>query len=122
VLRRLAELNHQRYEEEVSQGLHGDAGARTPRRATSAALAHPSLDLDMPRGMVAGDASPASAILDFLGSHAGWHAKANIFAATGILDGQWSVAIADLIGGGKVERQGERRGARYRVPRTDGEP
>jgi hypothetical protein len=122
VLRRLAELNHQRYEEEVSQGLHGDAGARTPRRATSAALAQPSLDLDMPRGMVAGDASPASAILDFLGSHAGWHAKANILAATGILDGQWSVAIADLIGGGKVERQGERRGARYRVPRTDGDP
>jgi hypothetical protein len=57
----------------------------------------------------------SSAILGFLSAHGGWHAKAGILAATGITDGQWNVAISDLISGGKVERQGERRGARYRL-------
>ncbi|WP_241971538.1 Eco57I restriction-modification methylase domain-containing protein [Burkholderia pseudomallei] len=52
VLRRFAELNRQRYEEEVAQGLHGDAkpyaSTRAPRarRITSAATAQPSLDFD----------------------------------------------------------------------------
>lgn len=36
-------------------------------------------------------------------------------AATGLTDGQWNVAITDLILDGIVERQGERRGVRYRI-------
>jgi hypothetical protein len=47
--------------------------------------------------------------------HDGWHAKADILAATGITDGQWNDAISALIGGGRVERRGERRGARYSI-------
>jgi hypothetical protein len=46
--------------------------------------------------------------------HPGWYAKSDILAATGITHGQWNAAIADLIASGKVERQSERRGARYR--------
>src|SRR5690606_38754737 len=57
---------------------------------------------------------PASAIVEHLKVHPGWHAKSNILTATGISDGQWSASIAELIANGKVERQGERRGARYR--------
>jgi len=115
VLRRISELNHQRYEEEVSQGLHGSSGARSPRRAASTALAQPSLDFEPRVAVTANDPMPSSAILSFLGAHDGWYAKADVLAATGITDGQWNAAITDLISGGKVERQGERRGARYRT-------
>ena len=116
VLRRLSELNHQRHEEEVAQGLHGGGRARTPRRAARAAPAQPSLDFNAGvTATVANGATPATAILGFLRTHDGWHAKADVLAAFGITDGQWNAAIADLIAGGRVERQGERRGARYRA-------
>ena len=51
--------------------------------------------------------------MEFLKASSGWHAKADILGATGITDGQWNAAINDLIAGGRVERQGEKRGARY---------
>ena len=113
VLRRLSELNHQRYEEEVAQGLHGNTTARTPRRSRQIASTQPSLDFDMQPS--AHGSSPATAILDFLRTHPGWHAKSDVLAATGIPDGQWNAAIADLLAGSQVERQGERRAARYRA-------
>lgn len=131
VLRRLSELNRQRYEEEVASGLHGDAAPRTstraPRagRAASAATVQSSLDFDAapaneghyfkvaePRADYR--VGPALAIVEYLSAHPGWHAKADVLAATGITDGQWNAAITDLIAGSKVERQGEMSGARYR--------
>jgi hypothetical protein len=115
VLHRLSKLNHQRYEEEVSQGLHGSSGTRTTRRAASTALEQPSLDFEPRVAATANGATPSSAILSFLGAHDGWCAKADVLAATGITDGQWNAAINELIASGKVERQGERRGARYRA-------
>lgn len=44
VLRRLSELNRQRYEEEVARGLHADAMPRSSRRPASPDLSQPSLD------------------------------------------------------------------------------
>jgi hypothetical protein len=120
VLRRLSELNRQRYEGEVAQALHVGAAprasSRTTRagRATSATTAQPSLDFEAGTAITTNGANPATAILGFLSAHAGWHAKADVLAGTGITDGQWNVAIADLIAGGRIERQGERRGAQYR--------
>lgn len=122
VLRRLSELNRQRYEKEGAQGLHADA---TPRAATTrspragriasvTATTQPSLDFGTGGMTTATYATPSTAILGFLSKHDGWHAKADVLAATGITDGQWNAAISDLITGGQVERQGERRGARYR--------
>ena len=115
VLRRLSELNHQRYEEEASQGLHGSSGTRAPRRAAATALTQPSLDFEPRVTATANGATQSSAILSFLGAHNGWHAKADVLAATGITDGQWNAVIAELISGGRVERQGEKRGTRYRI-------
>jgi hypothetical protein len=121
VLRRLSELNRQRYEEEVEQGLHGSAGQRTSarspraRRVTSAATAQPSFDFESGPATPVKGVTPATVILGFLNTNDGWHAKADVLAATGITDGQWNAAIADLISGGRVERQGEKRGARYRI-------
>lgn len=119
VLRRLSELNRQRYEEEVAQGLHADAAPRASTRvtrtsrATNAAMAQPSFDFDGGTATTANGATPAAVILNFLNARDGWHAKADILAATGITDGQWNAAIADLIASGQVKRQGEKRGARY---------
>lgn len=128
VLRRLSELNRQRYEEEVAQGLHGNTIPRTStpkRRRASTDVPQPSLDFDTlpaneghylkvaePRADYR--AGPAHAIVEYLKAHPGWHAKSDILTATGITDGQWNTAINELMTGGNVERQGERRGARYR--------
>ncbi|HEJ1952057.1 TPA: restriction endonuclease [Pseudomonas aeruginosa] len=132
VMRRFAELNRKRYEEEVAQGLHAGAtprtSTRTPRASPipNAATAQSSLDFDAnpahegrylkvaePRADYR--AGPVRAIVEYLSTHPGWHAKADILAATGITDGQWNAAIADLISRGRVERQGERRGTRYQL-------
>ncbi|MGE6497660.1 Eco57I restriction-modification methylase domain-containing protein [Cupriavidus metallidurans] len=119
VLRRLSELNRKRYEEEVAQGGHADATPRASSRTqrtgqiTRASTTQPSFDFEGGTVPPADGATPASAILDFLRARDGWYAKADILAATGITDGQWNAAIADLIADGKAERQGERRGARY---------
>jgi hypothetical protein len=121
VLRRLSELNRQRYDEEVANGLHADAAPRASTRApragrtASAATAQSSLDFEAGVGAPGDGTTPTTAIFGFLRAHDGWHAKAEVLAATGITAGQWNAAISDLISGGRVERQGEKRGARYRI-------
>ncbi|WP_186214097.1 Eco57I restriction-modification methylase domain-containing protein [Burkholderia gladioli] len=117
VLQRLSELNRQRYQDEVTNGLHAGAMPRALRssRMASAATAQSSLDFETGVTVSADIDTPTTAILDFLATHDGWHAKGDVLAATGITDGQWSFAITDLISGGRVERQGQRNGARYRA-------
>jgi hypothetical protein len=116
-LRRLSELNHQRSEEEVAQELHGNAVVRnmssTPRTrcTTSAASSQPELDFDTTSSAT----NTVRVVLGFLKAHDGWYAKADILAVTGISDVQWKPLINELIASGKVERQGEKRGARYRA-------
>ncbi|MHB1054041.1 MAG: Eco57I restriction-modification methylase domain-containing protein [Thiobacillus sp.] len=114
ILRRLSELNRQRYEEEVAGVLHADVQPRAGR-ATSATPAQPLLDFEAEETATTDGATPATAVLNFLSTHDGWHAKADILAATGTTDGQWNAAITDFVTRGLVERQGERRGARYRA-------
>jgi len=130
VLRRLSELNRQSYEEEVARGLHGakttGSATRGPRkmRTGGRASSQPSFDFDAGPANEGYDlkaakkphqsqAYPAHAVVEYLKTHSGWHAKSDIVAAIGITDGQWNAAIADLIANGRVERQGEKRGARY---------
>jgi len=132
VLRRLSELNRRGYEEEIARGLHGDtaprASTRAPRasRTASVATVQPSLAFDAipanegPYQKVAEPradyrAGPSHAIAEYLKARPGWHAKADVLAATGITEGQWNTAITDMISVGRVERQGERRGTRYRL-------
>lgn len=54
------------------------------------------------------------AIAEFLRAHPGWHGKSAILAATGTDAAAWYAAIKVLLEGGQVERQGEKKGARYR--------
>ncbi|MDE3735915.1 restriction endonuclease [Pseudomonas resinovorans] len=121
VLRRLSELNRQRYEEEVAKGLQGGstkrATTRVPRAARSkgATPVQSGLDFDAEEMLTANSETPIAKILEFLEANQGWHARSAILAATSISDGQWNAAITALITGNKVERQGERRGAQYRI-------
>ena len=128
VLQRLADLNRQRFKEEVDQGLHDGTAARAnsafrPKVAGNAP--QPSFDFGdaaenhgkypMAAETHRSYVSPATAILVFLAARTGWHSKADILSAINITDGQWNSAIPDLISDRKVERQGERRGTRYRA-------
>ena len=138
VLRRLSELNRERYEEEVAQGLHGNKAAgtatrkprtqrteTTPARQSSfgfdAASANEGHHLKAAESRADYRAGPAHAIVEYLKGHPGWHAKSDILAAIRITDGQWNAATADLTSSGRVERQGERRGARYRIQPGNGD-
>ncbi|WP_324623180.1 Eco57I restriction-modification methylase domain-containing protein [Delftia lacustris] len=138
VLRRFAELNRQRYAEEVAQGLHDSKAtgtatrkSRTQRTETTpvkqssfgfdVAPANEGHDLKAAEPRADYRAGPAHAIVDYLKARPGWHAKSDILAATRITDRQWNAATADLISSGRVERQGERRGARYRIQPGNGD-
>ena len=123
VLRRLSELNHERYAQEVAQGLHGRTTGRIASRSsqgprtTSSEPVQPAFDFDASPSPTSCANGPIAEVFGFLEAHRGWHARADILAGTNISDAQWKLAIDDLITSGKVERQGERRGARYRVRR-----
>lgn len=114
LLDRLVMLNRDRFEAATAGQLTGRSPLRT-RRATSATPAQPLLDFEAGVAATINGTTPATTILGFLSTHDGWHAKADILDATNITDGQWNAAIADLVANGRVERQGERRTARYRT-------
>lgn len=123
VLRRLSELNHQQYEQEIAQGLHGGGTKRASSpalRVISTAPAQAQLNFEVTAELNTNDVSPAAAVLSFMSTQLGWHAKAEILAATGITDGQWNATVNDLLTSGKIERQGERRAARYRTIDIEG--
>jgi hypothetical protein len=54
-----------------------------------------------------------AAIREVLARFPGGAAKSDVLSATGIPDGTWNTAIAQLLATGDVERQGEKRGTRY---------
>lgn len=123
ILRRISELNHKRYEEEVAKGLHGKGRKRvsdpSALRKENFDMAQSGLDFESAQVVTKKGVAPTSLILDFLRARKGWYAKSDILEATSITGSNWSSAIRDLISQGLVERQGERRGARYRAVRND---
>ncbi len=114
VLDKLVALNRERFEAAASTTIGGGRTSSRTRRSTDAATVQSSLDFATSVATSTNGGTSAAAILDFLSAHDGWHAKADVLAATGITDGQWNTAIAELIASGRIERQGEKRGARYR--------
>jgi predicted transcriptional regulator len=55
------------------------------------------------------------AILVYLSNNDGWQAKDDILTGSGIPANQWQSTITQLLADGLIERQGERRGARYKA-------
>ena len=120
LLRRLAELNHQRFEEEVEQGLHGKKASvkKTPRpnargKSTQETFKFEGTSSSAEKSGGIQDLA-AEKIRAFLEASRSWLSKSDILAYVDIPDGQWNAAINDLLARGTVERQGKRRGARYR--------
>ncbi len=113
IILRLVDINQKRYQQEISAAPIGGTLRRAPQRRPAANLDLAQSGLDFGSSSHAND--PAEKILTLLALDGQWLAKGDVLAATGITDGQWNVAISDLISGGKVERQGERRGTRYRI-------
>ena len=145
VLRRLAQLNKERYEEEVAQGLHPNAKGtkkKAPsKKKRSTAMVYdipsysereirkaaepdsPQMDIfadppDTPEPFTSGNqwgSEPIDQVLAWLEAHAGWHGKREIITGCGIQEAEWKKAIDYLLEEGFVERRGERRGAKYRA-------
>lgn len=120
VLQRLLQLNHKRHENEVSHGLHGGMLGRASSHVPGTyhkdqETTQPSFDFGPGSATTAHSSDFTGTILGFLRSQSSWHAKSEILIATGVPNGQWNPVINGLIANGKVERQGEKRGARYRA-------
>lgn len=130
-LQRLLKLNRDLFDEESANGAHDGTSKRSVGKLRKPPVEadirpQPSFDFgdtlaNRGKQHIAAvsrsyfDAAPADAILEFLMSRAGWYGRAEILAATSIQDREWNSAINDLIASGDVEREGEKRGARYRA-------
>lgn len=119
VLDRLLELNHQRYAEEVAQGLHDKRSKATKKKVTRnekpVAIEQPGL-FDAPAQKMSSEPESSdylSAIVHALESSSQPLSKSELLAASGITTEAWGVAIRDALRSGKVSKQGERRGTRY---------
>lgn len=125
LLQRLSDLNKRRREEET-EGLQ--VTKVTKPSGTSRTYEHSisgqgelSLGASPQKraGATSGLNSAAEEIVSHLKARRSWLSKSDILAYVDIPDDQWTAAINDLLARGTVERQGERRSARYRIPEID---
>ncbi len=132
VLRRLAELNRQRYEEEFARGLHSSdskpskgsakksspkskAGSIQPRKQPGFDFnEEPATSPTAVRGNQWGD-EPTDQILAWLEEHKNWFVKQAILTGCGAEPAAWNEAINELIADQFVEIQGSGDQARYRA-------
>ena len=118
VLQRLTELNRQRYEKEAKRGLHKSSHPKGSIKRANKKADHtqePDLFYVAPAAR-----ESAQAIIDYLSTATDWLAKEDILTGSGIPSNQWQATINQLLAEGLVERQGERRGARYRAVKNRG--
>ena len=125
VLDGLSEMNKSRYleqeERKVSEHRTPSQNSRKSKRSV-ASSDQASLNLDAPAKprRDSGDAKGAAEkIITHLKARRSWLSKSDILAYVDIPDGHWNIAINELLAGGIVERQGERRSARYRISESD---
>ena len=142
VLRRLARLNKERYEEEIAQGLHSNAkGAKKKspvkkRRSTAKVYDIPSYsERDIPKAAEPGspqmdifsDPSPLTSrgnqwgsepidqILAWLEAHPGWHTKKAILNGCEANPVDWNEVISELLEEGFIESNGKGKTRYYRA-------
>jgi hypothetical protein len=118
VFRRLLKLNSQLHQEEVNKG-HEKAASRT--RVQAARKINKSPDkptlFDFNSSHTKEVSRYDQAVLSWLFENDDWFAKADILSGSDIPANQWQSTINQLLADGLVERQGERRGTRYRAAR-----
>ena len=117
IIKKIVQLNSQRYQEEVQSGLYEKMSSpRSPKVARQSINSPASIALfDFKPSQSSEGNRPDQAILDYLSANNTWLAKDNIVSGSGISANQWQETINQLVIDGLIERQGERRGARYRA-------
>jgi len=143
-LKRLRQLNKERYEGERSSR-SGTSHKRKKRSATCETpepvnpsplqmsqnggdpdtAERPTRQIDIFGASIASGQSEGKAyqrgggagerILRWLSDHSGWQRKGDILEGAAVSSNRWQSAISNLIRRGLVERQGKRRGTRYRA-------
>lgn len=69
---------------------------------------------------IAPAAAGISPIVDYyLHAHPGWHSKEAILSGTAFPENRWNAAMRELLDSGQVQRQGEKRGAKYQATPSD---
>lgn len=118
VLDRLLALNHERYEEEVRQGLHdkkkpkGKKPAATKPKRAAAPPSAAQVGFDFAAAPAKPALSPnAAALLAALTETP--QSKPDLLAASGLAATAWPAALEELKAQSLVEQTGERRGAKY---------
>lgn len=117
VLHRLAELNRERYKEEVEQGLHGDVKPENkpkPRKAAVKAV-DPSIGLDLPEPPQPTLNDKKEALLAFLRSRPGRHGRGNLFGVRRMTNSEFSTAMEELVSEGLVVRDGTAPNETYMI-------
>lgn len=124
VLQRLLKLNHKRHDEEVQQSLHTKKSAKKMLISGNRETApKQSLGYNLFNAIYSNTNTSeddlSQAILQFLRTNEGWYGKDDILTGSGIAPTQWQATINRLLEERAVERQGERRVARYRAVKQD---
>ncbi|PYE52973.1 type IIL restriction-modification enzyme MmeI [Deinococcus yavapaiensis] len=115
VLARLANLNFEYYEAEQAKATLPVKGhAKKSGKADAATVDDKQPDL-FGTTTATSPSDRATAIAAFLRERGGWHGKDAIVTNLKLPDSAWSTAIAQLLDAGLVEREGEKRGAKYRA-------
>lgn len=134
VLRRLSELNRQRYEEEVAAGLHGKSATKiksTQKPKSVASSVQHSIQTSLFDSPVLSPESSTSSlssktgnswgssasdqILAWLEAHKGWFTKSAILNGCGADPEVWTDAINGLLNDDYIESRGDERNASYRA-------
>ena len=136
VLRRLAELNRQRYDDEVAQGLHGGSTKSPITRAkplkvevevvrtsspTQSGFNFEAIPAPLPSTQSASrkgnqwGKTASDQILSWLEAQDMWFVKTAILNGCGVAPESWEAAIAELLAGGFVELQGTGDVVRYKA-------
>lgn len=121
ILHRLAELNRERYQEEVEQGLHGDVKSEKkpkpskPPKKASPKAAEPSMGLDLPEPLQPTSDDKKDALIAFLRSRPGRHGRGNLFGVRRMTNAEFSTAMDELISEGLVVREGTAPNETYMI-------
>jgi len=120
ILHRLAELNRERYQEEVDQGLHGNVKPEKkpkpskPNRASPKA-AELSMGLDLPEPSQPTADDKKDALLTFLRARPGRHGRGNLFGVRRMSSAEFSMAMDELVSEGLVVRDGAAPNETYMI-------
>ena len=126
IIDRLLILNNERHAEELNSGKHQKIKKAIKKAVSSSPECLPiqqGLHFESePIASEGGMHGVSAVILSYMRSQFIWHSKSEILVATGVAENQWNATIRELISRGDIERQGEKRGARYRATVVNGAP